>query len=546
MNLSEALLHALKANGATEIFGIPGDFALPFFKIIEQSEILPYHTFSHEPGVGFAADASARYRSGLGVAVVTYGAGAFNMVNAAACAYSEKSPLVIISGAPGVGESRSGLLLHHQTKSLDSQFEVFKEFTCDQVVLNNARTAPKEIARVLNACLEQSRPVYIEFPRDMVQVEVAQVPALEASAVDDDALSACANEILEKLAQARNPVLLAGVEVRRYGIEHQVAKLSRRLRLPVAVSFMGRGLFATDPCHLLGSYIGMAGDASVCESVESSDCLLMLGVILCDTNFGVSEQKIDMRHAINASNRNVKLGYHNYPDLPLADLIEKMLQLTDTVSEQAVLPTPRTYPRNLVSDDNSIIPDDIARGINDWFDQHGPMIIASDIGDCLFTAMEIDNTALTAPGYYATMGFGVPAGMGLQVTAKERTLILVGDGAFQMTGWELGNCRRMDIDPIVVLFNNNAWGMLKTFQPDTRYNQLDSWGFAEMAENMGGEGRRVHTREAFSIALNDAHAKRGKFQLIEVMIDSDEISPTLQRFVEAQCRLTGMVIEEPA
>jgi indolepyruvate decarboxylase len=125
MNLVESLLHALKDHGARQIFGIPGDFALPYFRIIEESKILPLYTLSHEPGVGFAADA-ARAHQGLGVAAVTYGAGALNMVNAVAAAYAEKSPLVVLSGGPGKGESRSGLLLHHQAKTLDSQFQMFR------------------------------------------------------------------------------------------------------------------------------------------------------------------------------------------------------------------------------------------------------------------------------------------------------------------------------------------------------------------------------------------------------------------------------------
>ena len=92
--LTARLLHALKARGATEIFGIPGDFALPLFREIEREALLPLHTFSHEPAVGFAADAAARARGGLGVAAVTYGAGALNMVNAVASAYAERVPLV--------------------------------------------------------------------------------------------------------------------------------------------------------------------------------------------------------------------------------------------------------------------------------------------------------------------------------------------------------------------------------------------------------------------------------------------------------------------
>ncbi len=93
-----------------------------------------------------------------------------------------------------------------------------------------------------------------------------------------------------------------------------------------------------------------------------------------------------------------------------------------------------------------------------------PLTVA--VGDCLFTSMDIDHTHRVAPGYYATMGFGVPAGLGLQAASGTRALILVGDGAFQMTGWELGNCLRYGWDPIVIVFNNAGWGMLQCFQPD--------------------------------------------------------------------------------
>jgi hypothetical protein len=92
------LLQASKR--ATEVFGIPGDFALPLFREFERSALLPLVTLSHEPAVGFAADAAARARGGLGVATVTYGAGAFNLVNAVAGAYAERVPLVVLSVRP--------------------------------------------------------------------------------------------------------------------------------------------------------------------------------------------------------------------------------------------------------------------------------------------------------------------------------------------------------------------------------------------------------------------------------------------------------------
>ena len=543
MNLTESLLHALKDNGASQIFGIPGDFALPYFRIIEESRILPLHTLSHEPGVGFAADAAARIGRGegrsLGVAAVTYGAGALNMINSVAAAYAEKSPLVVLSGGPGTGESSSGLLLHHQAKRLDSQYCIFEEITCDRVRLDDAARAPADIARVLGNCLKHSRPVYIEIPRDMVAMPCDPVPPLTEPTVDPDALAACAEEVLRRLAAAARPVLMVDVEVRRFGLEDKAAELAHRLALPVATCFMGRGLLADANAPLVGTYMGVAGLPEVTQLVEGSDGLFLLGVILSDTNFAVSEKKIDLRKTIVACDGEVRLGYHIYHDIPLSALVEALLERTaPRAGGFDVKPT--AYPRGLVADAAAIAPNDIAMAVNDLMDIHGKLPIASDMGDCLFTAMDIEQTALVAPGYYATMGFGVPAGLGIQAATGQRPLILVGDGAFQMTGWELGNCRRYGWDPIVLLFNNASWEMLRTFQPESGFNNLDDWGFASMAAGMGGDGVRVQTRAELKAALDKAVATRGRFQLIEIMIPRGVLSQTLQRFVAGVKRLNAV------
>ena len=538
MNLTESLLHALKAHGARQIFGIPGDFALPYFRIIEESQILPLYTLSHEPGVGFAADAAARIGGGLGVAAVTYGAGALNMVNAVAAAFAEKSPLVVLSGGPGQGESQSGLLLHHQAKTLDSQYQIYKEITCDQTRLDDAKRAPADIARVLASCLRLSQPVYIEIPRDMVAAPCLPVVADPAPVVDPDALDACVSEILQRLQQARSPVLMAGVEVRRFGLEAKVAELSRRLSLPVVTSLMGRGLLTQADTPLLGTYLGVAGLPEITQRVENSDGLFLLGVIVCDTNFGVSAQKIDLRKTIQALNGQVTVGYHSYAQIPLAALVDRLLERVPASAKVFTVP-PQQFPHGLVADDASITPTDIATAVNDLMARRGLMPIASDMGDCFFTAMDISQTALVAPGYYATMGFGVPAGLGLQADTGERPLILVGDGAFQMTGWELGNCRRYGWDPIVLVFNNASWEMLRTFQSESSFNNLDHWGFAEMAAGMGGEGVRVNTRAELQAALEKAAATRGCFQLIDITIPRGVLSQTLARFVAGVKRINA-------
>ncbi len=469
---------------------------------------------------------------------MTYGAGALNMVNAVAAAYAERSPLVVLSGGPGKGESGSGLLLHHQARTLDSQYQIFREITCEQARLDDAARAPADIARVLAACLARSQPVYLELPRDMVAVPCGPVLALAPEPSDPEALSACADEVLAQLARARSPVLMVGIEVRRYRLEDKVAELARRLAVPAVTSFMGRGLLNDADAPLLGTYLGVAGDPGLTRLVEDSDGLFLLGEIVSDTNFGASERAIDLRKTIHAWEGEVTLGYHVYRDVQLRDLVDALLARTAPTSRHFAVSRP-VYPRGLVADGESIAPSDIAAAVNDLMAAHGKMPIACDMGDCLFTAMDIDQTELVAPGYYATMGFGVPAGLGLQAATGRRPLVLVGDGAFQMTGWELGNCRRHGFDPIVVVFNNQSWEMLRTFQPQSSFNDLDDWHFAEMAGGMGGDGVRVRTRAELQAALERAAATRGRFQLVEAMIPRGVLSPTLKNFVEGVKRVSA-------
>ena len=528
--LGHALLDALRAHGAQEIFGIPGDFVLPFFKAIEESGTLPFYTLSHEPAVGFAADAAARFRGAISVAVATWGAGAFNLVNPVAGAYAERVPVVVISGAPGVQERASGWRLHHMSREVETQTRIFREITCDHAVLDDPARAPADIARVLRSAREYSLPVYLELPRDLVGAEVLPVPVLPPSPALPAALAEAAAEILGRLHDARAPCIMVDVEVRRYGVEARVAELADRLGIPVVTTFMGRGLLSGHAVR--GTYLGAAGRADITELVEGSDALLLLGVILSDTNFAVSARKIDLRRAMLAIDREVQVGHHSYSNVPLDALMDALLAQAGprTTAPRPAAPA-ESYPGNLPADDAPIAPSDIAAAVNDLFDRVGPLPIAADMGDCLFTAMEIRNTALVAPGYYAGMGYGVPAGLGACVAAGARPLILVGDGAFQMTGFELGNCRRYGWDPIVLVFNNASWEMLRVFQPESGFNNLDDWRFAELAGPLGGDGVRVSTRRELVDALARAHATRGRFQLIEVMLPRGQTSDTLARFV---------------
>ena len=278
--------------------------------------------------------------------------------------------------------------------------------------LDDAQQTPQRIAQALQRCRSESRPVYIELPRDQVFQPCAAVTPLPALEPHEQALDACVDELLARLGNAQSPVLMVGVEIRRYDLEDKVATLAHKLDLPVVTSFMGRGLLADADAPLLGTYLGVAGSDEITQLVENSDALLLLGVIISDTNLGVSEQQIDLRKTIQVADGQVSLGYHVYHDIPLTALVERLLERTEQQPGELRCAQRPVYPYGLNADDQRLSPTDIATAVNDMMAEHGRMPIAADMGDCLFTALDMENTELVAPGYYATMGYGVPAGLG--------------------------------------------------------------------------------------------------------------------------------------
>src|SRR5438034_511474 len=215
--IGEYLIERLYAHGVRHVFGIPGDYVLGFYEQLLQSPIRIVNTCD-EQGAGFAADAYARVR-GLGAVCITYCVGGLKVANTTAEAFAEKSPVVVISGAPGMNEREKNPLLHHKVREFDTQKKVFDQLTVASTVLTDPQTAFQEIDRVLHTALRFKRPVYIELPRDLVAVPGIgyHQPREIHEQSDARTLKAAVGEAVEMINGAKKPVILADVEVHRFG-----------------------------------------------------------------------------------------------------------------------------------------------------------------------------------------------------------------------------------------------------------------------------------------------------------------------------------------
>jgi indolepyruvate decarboxylase len=527
--LAPHIFELLHTQGVQHAFGIPGDFALTLYDALAKSVIKPI-VMTHEPCVGFAADAYSRIR-GLGLAVITYSVGGLNMVNAVAGAYAEKSPLIVLSGGPGVRERLERDLLHHKVKTFDTQRRVYEEVTIYAKTLDNPITADVEIHRALNYALTFKRPVYLEIPRDMVyaDIEEAEHPPLPAKRTDPDALAEAVAETVDKLNRAVSPVILACVEVHRFGLQEQVLALAERLGVPVCSTMLGKSVFPEGHPQYIGIYNGEAGDPYVRSLVESSDCLLMLGVFMTDINLGMFTAHLDPAHTVSGTSERIAIKHHEYHNVLFEDFVKALCATSDLphhMPSGIVSMKPRVAQSNGMVSMNGLLYE-----LNQFIDSN--TLLVTDVGDTLFTADDIqtqEGTSFLCPAFYASMGFGVPGVIGAQLADPfRRAIALVGDGAFQMTGMELITAKRLGLNPVVIVVNNGSFASLRAMgHQQADFVNIPSLDYAKLAEVLGGRGFVVETSEQLRQALHLAR-ESDTFSILDVRIPPDDVSPALQR-----------------
>ncbi len=533
--LLDFLYHRLKSYGVDHVFGIAGESVHVHFHYLEKSP-LKHIPMTHEPCVGYAADAYSRIR-GLGAALVSYGVGSLNLVNAVGQAYAECSPLVIISGGPGVQERRKYSHLHHKIRTYETHQRVMSEITAVSIIVDNPLTAGREIDRALDMAVTFKKPVYIEIPRDMGEIEIQEEPFQAPKKVEDlQALDEALNEIIERLNNAKNPVIIADAELARLGLQKELITFAERVNIPVASTLLGKSIFPEEHPLAMGVYFGQLSNPKVAEFIHNSDFRLMLGVILSDINLGMFTAKFSPDDATVANIDGLQVKKHFYPQIGLNTFMKGLLERKDVKRHDLIHPRIEIPKYEIGKDSDQITVKTLLTLTNNFIDKDYRVVC--DVGDCLFAGQELQMrgaSTFLSPAYYLSMGFAIPGAIGAQMAdPARRPLVMVGDGAFQMTGMELLSIAKLKLNPIIILFNNTIYATLRYCEPPktAQEHKIPTMDYAKMAGIMGGVGITVKTVGDFKNALNTAKNINDTFTLLDVKIDEHDISPALRTFGE--------------
>ena len=552
-NVASYLIQRLYDHDVRHIFGVPGDFVLGFYQELIQSKKLKVINTCDEQGAAFAADAYARI-NGLGVVCVTYCVGGLKIVNATAQAFAEKSPVVVISGAPGIKERRKNPLLHHKVRDFDTQQKIFEHITVDSILVDNPRTATKDIDRVLSSATRYKRPVYIELPRDKVSIPIYQEQYVDPHTIysktakigeeygtDMASMQEALAESTSMINSSKQPVIIAGVEIHRFGLQDKLLQLTYKTNIPVVATVLSKSVISEDHPSYLGVYEGAMGHQSIREYVESSDCLILLGALMTDINFGISPTPIEQSKSIYVTSEKLSIKYHNFENVLLQDfltsLIEAPLERKDFVLVGKKQGNVKNNNKHFSAARNQkITVKRLFERLN--FSINDNAIVIADVGDSLFGALDLTihgQTDFLSPAYYCSMGFAVPAAIGAQLANPTlRPIVIVGDGAFQMTGMEISTISRFALNPIIIVLNNNGYGTERPML-DGPFNDILPWNYYRIPEIIGhGKGFVIETEDQLEESLSAAERIYSKdLCVLDIHLDIHDGSPALQRLTES-------------
>jgi indolepyruvate decarboxylase len=531
--VGEYLINQLYSLNVKHIFGIPGDYVLGFYDQLSNSKIKTITTCD-EQGAGFAADAYARI-NGIGAVCVTYCVGGLKLLNTTAEAYAEKSAVVIISGSPGISERKNLSLLHHKVKDYDTQYNIFKNVTAASTVLDDINTIPIEIERVLSSAIQQKLPVYIEIPRDMVYkiVKGPQKCNVPDFIINPNAMKEVLDETANIINNAKNPVVVAGVEIQRFGLQNYLLEFLNKTSIPVVSTPLSKSVLSENHPLYLGVYEGAVGYQNIRQYVEHSDCILILGSFITDLDFGNSPTPVDQEKTINAMSSKIYIKYHNFDNIPLREYLKNLCKINIKkfpINNKIVKRYKSEILGNKISNEKITV-NGLFTILNRFITAEN-MVIA-DVGDSLFGGLDLfihKGTEFISPAFYLSMGFAIPASLGAQLSNPNiRPIVLVGDGAFQMTGMELSTIAKENLNPIIVLLNNDGYRTERNLL-DGPFNNLHCWNYSKITEIIGkGNSYIVETEKQLKTAMSNANKNLKEFSLIEVRLDRWDSSNALTR-----------------
>ena len=546
MSGAAMVVRTLKDIGVKHVFGYPGGAVLDIYDALYAQEDVEHILVRHEQAAAHMADGYARATGKTGTVLVTSGPGATNTITGIATAFMDSIPMVVLSGQ--VPTKHIGEDAFQETDMVGCSRPIVKH----SFLVKRAVDIPMAIAKAYYiANTGRPGPVVVDLPKDIVNVQ-EEYPYVFPDDVTmrsyNPTLKGHSKQIkkaVKSLLAAKRPIVYVGGGSIIAEASDLVTEIAEKLNAPVTSTLMGLGAFSSVHEQFLGM-LGMHGRLEANKAMHNSDCILALGARFDDrvtNNVDKFCPYADIIHVdIDPASISKIIGAH-IPVVGSVDEVAKQLLIEmgeiDVETQKAKLADwwkqiNQWRSRNCLDykkDKDVIKPQEVIESL--YKHTHGDAFISSDVGQhqmfaALYYPFDKPRRWINSGGL-GTMGFGLPAAMGVQMAYPEAvSAVVTGDGSIQMNIQELATCMQYNLPIKIISLNNRALGMVRQWQ-DMNYkgrhssSYMDSMpDFVKLAEAYGHIGIRVTKPEELDEAMAKCFAAKDRLVFMDIEVDQNE------------------------
>ncbi|EBX5572693.1 alpha-keto acid decarboxylase family protein [Salmonella enterica subsp. enterica serovar Kuessel] len=541
--VADYLLDRLAGCGIGHLFGVPGDYNLQFLDHVIDHPTLRWVGCANELNAAYAADGYARM-SGAGALLTTFGVGELSAINGIAGSYAEYVPVLHIVGAPCSAAQQRGELMHHTLGDGDFRhfYRMSQAISAASAILDE-QNACFEIDRVLGEMLAARRPGYIMLPADVAKktaippTEALALPVHEAQSGVETAFRYHARQCL---MNSRRIALLADFLAGRFGLRPLLQRWMAETPIAHATLLMGKGLFDEQHPNFVGTYSAGASSKEVRQAIEDADRVICVGTRFVDTLTAGFTQQLPAERTLEIQPYASRIG-ETWFNLPMAQAVSTLRELC---LECAFAPPPtRSVGQPVRIDKGELTQESFWQTLQQYL-KPGDIILV-DQGTAAFGAAALslpDGAEVVVQPLWGSIGYSLPAAFGAQTACPDRRVILIiGDGAAQLTIQEMGSMLRDGQAPVILLLNNDGYTVERAIHGAAqRYNDIASWNWTQIppALNAAQQAECWRVTQAIQLAeVLERLARPQRLSFIEVMLpkaDLPELLRTVTRALEAR------------
>lgn len=541
--VADYLLDRLAGCGIGHLFGVPGDYNLQFLDHVIDHPTLRWVGCANELNAAYAADGYARM-SGAGALLTTFGVGELSAINGIAGSYAEYVPVLHIVGAPCSAAQQRGELMHHTLGDGDFRhfYRMSQAISAASAILDE-QNACFEIDRVLGEMLAARRPGYIMLPADVAKktaIPPTQALALPVHEAQSGVETAFRYHARQCLMNSRRIALLADFLAGRFGLRPLLQRWMAETPIAHATLLMGKGLFDEQHPNFVGTYSAGASSKEVRQAIEDADRVICVGTRFVDTLTAGFTQQLPAERTLEIQPYASRIG-ETWFNLPMAQAVSTLRELC---LECAFAPPPtRSAGQPVRIDKGELTQESFWQTLQQYL-KPGDIILV-DQGTAAFGAAALslpDGAEVVLQPLWGSIGYSLPAAFGAQTACPDRRVILIiGDGAAQLTIQEMGSMLRDGQAPVILLLNNDGYTVERAIHGAAqRYNDIASWNWTRIppALNAAQQAECWRVTQAIQLAeVLERLARPQRLSFIEVMLpkaDLPELLRTVTRALEAR------------